>query len=173
MVMHIMNGTKNRAKPSFLNDEGFSLLGALIGMAIFVIGILAVFALQTTALTSTGKSAVRSQGITWLHDTVERLYAMPYDDPNLGPANDPLEPGKLHEETQGPYTIRWAIFTSTHNGQSLNSVLSATEVGKSIFNGVKKTQPFRDIPDNVKLIVVHVDHPREQAQRFVFAKADI
>ena len=170
--MCIMNGTRNKAKQWFLNEEGFSLLGALIGMAIFVIGILAVFAMQTQALTSTGRSAIRSQGATWLHDTVERLNAMPYDDPNLGPANDPLEPGRLHEETQGPYTITWAVFTSAHNGQSLNGVLSAADVSRPLFSGVNKTQLFRGIPDNVKLVVVHVAHPRENGERFVFVKSD-
>lgn len=167
-----MDSIKNTAKPTFLNNEGFSLLGALIGMAIFVIGILAVFALQTQALTGTGRSTIRSQGSTWLHDTVERLNAMPYDDPNLAAADDPLEPGRLRSTTQGPYTITWAVFTSAHNGQSLNGVLPVADVSKPIFNGVIKTQQFRDIPDNVKLVVVHVDHPRVNGESYVFVKSD-
>lgn len=169
--MRIMKWIQD-AKAICRNAEGFSLLGALIGMAIFVIGILAVFALQTQSLTSTGRSTVRSQGISWLHDTVERLSAMPYDDPSLAPANDPLEPGRLHSEIQGPYTITWAIFTDTHNGQTLNSLFSLADVNQPIFNGVKKTQPFRDIPEKVKLVLVHVAHPREHEERFVFVKSD-
>lgn len=166
------------------NDKGFSLLGALIGMAIFVIGILAVIALQTQALLGTGRATIRSEATTWGQDEAERVNALPYDDPKLEPpyasANDPgadpLEPvgsfagGLYHQEIQGPYTVTWVVFTDAQNGNNLNAYPNINNL--PMFTGVTKTQAFQDIPVNSKLIYVHVAHPRENGQRFVFVKSN-
>jgi len=156
--------------------NGFSLLGALIGMVIFVVGILAVFAMQTQSLTSTGKSTIRSAETTWAQDAMEMFTSLPYDDPELNAANDPLEPvnttpAGFHQETRGPYTVTWVVFTSAQNGKTINDFGSIKNL--LMFDGVEKTQQFKDIPSNTKLVVVNVSHPRENNTRFVFVKSDV
>lgn len=172
MVMNFIN-QKNKYN---INDcRGFSLIGALIGMVIFVVGILAVFAMQTQSLTSTGKSTIRSTETTWAQDAMEMFTSLPYDDPELNASNDPLEPvntapAGFHQESRGPYTITWVVFTSVQNGKTINDYAKIKDL--TMFNNVKKTQQFKDIPDNTKLVVVHVAHPRENDTRFVFVKSD-
>jgi len=169
------------------NENGFSLLGALMGMAIFVIGILAVFAMQTTATVSGGSSMKLTEANSWAQDAIEILVSSPYDDPNLEPPYgggdpvDPLEPvdcsdgscpdDVLHQQTEGPYTVKWVVFTSAHNGRSINSFAPISN--DPMFDGVDKMQTFQDIPANAKLVSVHVSHPRGETCQFAFFKANI
>ncbi len=167
-----------RMKEILQSNEGFSLLGALIGMAIFIIGMLGVFAMQTKALTSTGKSVKLSQSISWAQNYAEQLMAVPYDDPDLDASQDPLEPintftgtaDGIHTATEGPYNVSWAVFTSTQNGQSLQALGLNTN---SMFDKVATTQNFTDIPSNSKLVLVHVAHPIGDAARIAFIKPNI
>ncbi|BHH82943.1 type IV pilus modification PilV family protein [Desulforhopalus sp. 52FAK] len=167
------------------NQKGFTLLGALIGMAIFVIGILAIFALQIQAVNSTSSSLRRTEANTWAQDTLESLITSQYDDPALGPACgggddiDPLETvdcggtqggGFIHQMSEGPYTIKWVVFTSDHNGKKINDYAIIKD--DLMFDNVNKTQTLKDIPDNTKLISVNVSHPRGEASQFVLLKSD-
>lgn len=158
-----------------MNNKGFSLLGALMGMVIFVIGILAMIALQTQSLVSTGRATIRSTETTWGQDGLERVNSWLYDDPSLAAAVDPLEPvdsfpAGFHQETQGPYTITWVVFTSAQNGQNLNAYALIRDL--PMFDGVNKTQLFQDLPVNAKLVLMHIAHPRENGESFVFVKSN-
>lgn len=177
---------KGLAASTLDNEKGFTLLGALIGMAIFVIGILAIFAMQIQALGSTGSSLKRTEANAWAQDNLEFLITSLYDDPALGPACgagddiDPLETvdcggtqagGFIHQQAQGPYTIKWVVFTSDHNGQRINDFANIRD--DSMFDNVNKTQQLRDIPNNTKVISVNVSHPTGEASQFVLLKSDI
>lgn len=179
-------GQKGRAASPLDNEKGFSLLGALIGMAIFVIGILAVFAMQIQATGSTGSSLKRTEANAWAQDTLEFLTTSLYDDPSLGPACgagvdiDPLETvdcggtqagGFIHQQTEGPYTIKWVVFTSDHNGTNINGYANIRN--DSMFDSVDKTQNLMNIPANAKVISVNVSHPSGETSQFVLLKSDV
>ncbi len=170
-----------------MGQEGFSLLGALIGIAIFVIGMLAIFAMQSTATMSGGKSMKYTQANSWAQDTLEMLVNSPYDDPTMEPpygAGDQIDPleqvnckdnsrpnGIIHERVEGPYTIKWVVFTSEHNGRRINDYSAIRD--DPMFERVDKTQILRDIPDDAKLVSIHVSHPLGQATQYAYVKANL
>jgi hypothetical protein len=169
------------------NEKGFSLIGSLIGLAIFVIGILAVFSMQSSSMSSTGKSTRYTQANGWAQDAVEGLVANLYDDPALEPPYgpgadiDPLEQvdyedqslggGFLHVATEGPYTIKWVIFTSDHNGMNINNF--ANIKNDEMFERIDKNQNLKDIPDNTKVISLQVSHPNGQKSHLVYIKSNV
>ncbi len=157
------------------NENGFSLLGSMIGMAVFVIGILAILSMQTRASISTGNSLRASQVNSWAQDYLEVLVDAPFDDPELDSAADPLEPVEsaagngIHSAIEGPYQISWVVFTSNQNGKSLSSLGIANE---KMFEGVDVTAHLQDILPNTKLILVHVSHPKGNEAHLLFLKPD-
>lgn len=170
------------------SQEGFSLLGALIGMAIFVIGILAVFTMQTHSMVSAGRSTKLTQSAAWAQDVIETLITSQYDDPAFEPPSysgggtiDPLEQvnckdnsmpnGLIHELQEGPYTLRWVIFTSDNNGQNINNFSDIRD--NEMFDHVDKTQVLQDIPENAKLISIYVSHPSGEYSQYAFVKSNI
>jgi prepilin-type N-terminal cleavage/methylation domain-containing protein len=106
-------------------QNGFTLIETLMAMAIFTIGILGLFGMQTAAIKENLTANAITTGSTWATDRVERLLAMDYADPGLaetvatcsalptsftdpGWSVDPKEPGS----TGGPrYSVYWAVAT--------------------------------------------------------------
>ncbi|MCI5178211.1 MAG: prepilin-type N-terminal cleavage/methylation domain-containing protein [Candidatus Electrothrix sp. AW3_4] len=64
-------------------EDGFTLIETLIAMAIFTIGILGLFVMQTAAIKENLTANAITIGSTWATDRVERLLAMDYSDPSL------------------------------------------------------------------------------------------
>jgi prepilin-type N-terminal cleavage/methylation domain-containing protein len=68
-------------------DAGFTLLEVMAALAIFLLGILAVMALQSSSI----RGNVRARGVTdisvYAADRIEKLMALPFDDPNLVAGN--------------------------------------------------------------------------------------
>lgn len=156
------------------NEAGFSLIGAMMGLAIFLIGVLAVFSLQTTAVGSIGKSQKYTQANSWAQDQMETMLSLPYDDPLLEPIkgdDGSIGGGMIHTDTQGPYSIRWAIFTSDNNGESINNFNTVKD--DQLFDQLDKNQNLQDIPDNLKAISLQVSHPSGQVSHLVFLKANL
>lgn len=156
------------------NEHGFTLVGALIGLAIFVVGILAVFSMQTIALSSTGKSQKYTQANTWAQDTMETLLSLSYDDALLEPVtgdDDDIPQGMLHTQTRDAYTITWVVYTSDHNGDQINQFAAIRD--NALFDELEKNQVLRDIPDNLKVISLKVSHPLGTDSHMVFIKSDV
>ena len=154
-------------------QRGFTLVGALIGLAIFVIGILASFSMQTMALNSTGKSQKYTQGNSWAQDTMETLLGLPYDDALLEPVkgDDGLNVGGLmHTLVRDAYTIKWVVYTSDNNGENINSFVNIRD--DSLFDELEKNQNLVDIPDNLKVVSLQVSHPMGTNNHLVFVKPD-
>mgnify|MGYP001819460327 CR=1 FL=1 len=61
-------------------EDGFTLIETLIAMAIFTIGILGLFVMQTAAIKENLTANAITIGSTWATDRVERLLAMDYSD---------------------------------------------------------------------------------------------
>ncbi|RWX42939.1 prepilin-type N-terminal cleavage/methylation domain-containing protein [Candidatus Electrothrix aarhusensis] len=70
-----MNFTKKR-----LGEAGFTLIEAMIAMAIFAIGILALYAMQLAATKENITANRISTGSTWAVDKIEELLALGYED---------------------------------------------------------------------------------------------
>ena len=65
------------------NQAGFTLIETLMAMAIFTIGILALFGMQSAAITQNVVANKITTGSTWAADQVEQLISLPYNHPFL------------------------------------------------------------------------------------------
>ena len=109
----------------FNSQSGFTLIEALIAIAIFSIGLMAVGALQASSLMRTGDVARRTQAWALLDEQVARLKAMPfYQDAatqTFTPDLDENGGGFAHQEdpTQmsDMYTVHWQVVDDTPIGQ--------------------------------------------------------
>lgn len=105
------------------DDKGFTLIEALIAIAIFSIGFLAVGALQVNALNKTNSSRRVTEALTLAEDQVEWLRAMPfYDDREDLDGDGTVEDWDMRPELAAadaanphvtdlpnPYTVRWTV----------------------------------------------------------------
>ena len=94
--------------------EGFTLIEVLIGISIFAVGLLAVAAMQTSAIQGNFSAAQLTEVNTWGMDKLEELMALPYADPWLEAAgNFPGvdAAGNTHQDppTTAGFTVRWNI----------------------------------------------------------------
>jgi prepilin-type N-terminal cleavage/methylation domain-containing protein len=60
-------------------QAGFTLIETLMAMAIFTIGILALFGMQSAAITQNVVANKITTGSTWATDQVEQLISLPYN----------------------------------------------------------------------------------------------
>ena len=87
--------TKNTKQ---LTNGGFTLVEVMIGMAIFLIGFLAVGSLQTKAINGNSGAREATEAATRATDQLETLIAMPYNSIDDG--------GPV---TNGAYTVSWEV----------------------------------------------------------------
>jgi type IV pilus assembly protein PilV len=113
--------TKQAGIKIIQKDQGFTLIEVLIAVTIFAVGLLAVAAMQTSAITVNSTAGQMTTRMTWAQDKLEELIALPYSDPLLEDLGDPPSgtdsAGNLHQETisEGSvnYTILWTITDDT------------------------------------------------------------
>ena len=85
-----------------MTNEGFTLLEVMIGMAIFLIGFLAIGSLQTRAINDNSTAREATEAATLATDQLETLISLPYDSiVSGGPVTD------------GAYTVSWAVVNDT------------------------------------------------------------
>ena len=81
-----------------MTNEGFTLVEVMIGMAIFLIGFLAVGSMQIAAINGNAGAREATEAATRATDQLETLIALPYDSiVSGGPVTD------------GAYTVSWAV----------------------------------------------------------------
>jgi type IV pilus assembly protein PilV len=82
-----MKEFQNRANFSMLpllgDARGFTLLEAVIAVAILAFGILAVASMQLSSIRGNAFAGDVTEATTWAHDELEKLSALPWDDPQL------------------------------------------------------------------------------------------
>jgi type IV pilus assembly protein PilV len=113
--------TKQTGIKTSQKDQGFTLIEVLIALTIFAVGLLAVAAMQTSAITVNSTAGQITTRMTWAQDKLEELMALPYSDPLLEDLGDPPSgtdsAGNLHQETisEGSvnYTILWTVTDDT------------------------------------------------------------
>ena len=75
----------------------------LIALAIFSIGFLAISSMQIKAINGNASARMQTEATAYAVDRLERLLALPYDDPNLDELNNP------HQVNEESYTIVWSV----------------------------------------------------------------
>jgi len=96
---------KNKNTP-IAEEKGFTLIEALIALAIFSIGILGVAAMQMTAINSNAIAHIQTDATGKAVDWMERLQRLEYTSDNT---NDDLTKGDHGPITDGAYSIRWNV----------------------------------------------------------------
>lgn len=103
------------------NEHGFTLIETLIAMAIFTIGILGLFGMQTAAIKNNLAANRITIGSNWAMDQVEQLLGLDYTDLELqvtGTCSSlsdwsslPVENKVPDPSDSGPpiYTVYWAV----------------------------------------------------------------
>lgn len=118
-------------------NQGYTLIEVLIAMAVFAIGILAIFSLQVTSTSSNALARGLTENYTAAMDKTEELLALPYDDADLDP--DPgVQPhtaatdadgidndgdGDIDEAGEVGYiTLSWRVWENIVHDQNIKSV---------------------------------------------------
>jgi type IV pilus assembly protein PilV len=144
--------TKKTMIEKLQKDQGFTLIEVLIAITIFAIGLLAVAAMQTSAITVNSTAGQITTRMTWAQDKIEELMALPYSDPLLEDLGDPPSgtdsAGNLHQETisEGSvnYTILWTVTDgSTDPGTPIPGTkrITVTVSGKGKTTQVRYLKP--------------------------------
>jgi type IV pilus assembly protein PilV len=86
------------------DEKGFTLIETLMAIAIIAIGLLALAALQTTAISGTGRANKHSMAVLLAEDQIETYKNYPYDSI---PSSPSTESGTTLPQDS------WGIFTRT------------------------------------------------------------
>ena len=122
-------------------EEGFTLLEVLIALTIFAVGLLAVAAMQTSAIKVNSTAGKLTNLSTWGMDKIEELSALPYTDPWLETAGNPPgadSAGNTHQEVSGDYTISWNVIDDNPVTSTKNITVTVTGRGKRAVIGFLK-----------------------------------
>jgi prepilin-type N-terminal cleavage/methylation domain-containing protein len=111
------------------SEKGFSLIEVVIAMAILSVGLLAIASMQISAIKVNSTARDMTERSTVAQDKLEKLVAMPYNDPNLDLASSPFPP----ETTATGYTITWTVTDGPVAGKT--KLINVTVV-----EGSKRTQ---------------------------------
>lgn len=80
------------------NNKGFTIVEVMVGMAIFVIGYLAVASMQMVAIKGDTSARKTTEAATLAADRLETLIVLPYDNIASG--------GPV---TEGAYQVSWQV----------------------------------------------------------------
>jgi type II secretion system protein I len=103
MDSHVICDNAPRRHPA----GGFTLIEVMIAMAIFAIGILAVFSMQITAINQNAAARMQTEATAIAAQQLELLMALPYDNQLLS-ADENLNP---HQRTVGGFSLEWDVTT--------------------------------------------------------------
>ena len=80
-----------------MDNRGFTLVEVVIALAVFAIGILALYTMQVTSIQSNGGARKRTEAVSWATNQMEILRTTPYDSLANG------------QTAQGAYNLSWTI----------------------------------------------------------------
>lgn len=97
------------------DENGFTLIEALVAMCVLTIGILSLYTMHTTAITYNAKASTLSNGTNWAMEKMEELIETDYDDledtDNDGESglDDLTDADGEEESSDGSFTIYWNV----------------------------------------------------------------
>ena len=83
------------------SNSGFTLIEILIAIAIFAIGILAVSAMQISSVKGNAIARGVTEKASLAADRMEKLLALPYDDPLLSAGEHSVDVGSFTQANDG------------------------------------------------------------------------
>lgn len=129
---------KQHNKLHFYNDsQGYSLIEVLIAMAVFSIGILAIFSMQITATNGNALARGMTENYNCAMDKAEELLALPFNNVNLnngvhsvaknvdGIDNDSdglVDGDDADGEATGHIDLQWEVWDTSIHDQIIKSV---------------------------------------------------
>lgn len=93
------------------NNKGFTIVEVMIGMAIFVIGYLAVASMQMVAIKGDTSARKTTEAATLAADRLETLMVLPFEYIGTG--------GPVYD---GPYTITWEVVPLTSVSEFVKTI---------------------------------------------------
>jgi len=106
--------------------DGFTFIEVLIALTIFAVGLLAVAAMQNSAVKMNSTADKLTNLSIRGMDKIEELFALPYADPSLDSAENP------HQEMSGNYTVSWTVIDDNPMTNIKNITVTVAGRGKSI-----------------------------------------
>lgn len=139
------------------DQNGFTLIEVMIAMAVFAIGILAIFSMQVTATNGNALARQKTENYTCATDKAEELLALDYNhadlDPDLNPhtaAKDSdgidndgdglIDADDVDGEDDGYVSLRWEVFENAD--RTLKSIQVTVE---PTFNPDNRTRVNIDV----------------------------
>jgi len=114
-------------------EDGFTLIEVLIALTIFAVGLLAVAAMQNSAILMNSNAGKLTHLSTWGMDKMEELSSLPYFDADLDPDGNPHSSPPVEG-----YSVAWTITESftlidgNLESSSKNITITVAGKGKSI-----------------------------------------
>ena len=107
-------------------QDGFTLIEVLIAVTIFAVGLLAIAAMQTSAIRMNSTGNRLTELSTCGIDKLERLMSLPYTDPQLGAGTqtDPVTPDG--------YTVSWTVVPNIPTTNTSTITLTVAGKGKTL-----------------------------------------
>ncbi|MBF0224261.1 MAG: prepilin-type N-terminal cleavage/methylation domain-containing protein [Desulfobacterales bacterium] len=87
------------------NEKGFTIIEAMVTLAVFSFGILALASMQISFINGSKASILRTDATKWATIYAERFMAAPVDDINLAPGIHPLIP----VEPGSNFSVTWIV----------------------------------------------------------------
>ena len=87
------------------NEDGFTLIEALIALFVLTIGVLGMMTLQTTAIRGNYRASSMTIASSIATDQLERLRTLPFNAANLNSTNSPYT---ITDPVTG-YTVTWTV----------------------------------------------------------------
>ena len=106
-------------------ENGFTLIEVLIALTIFAVGLLAVAALQTSAIKMNSTSNKLTNLSTLAMDQIEKLSALPYADPAFDPAGNP------YQNIMNNYTVSYSVTPNSPVPNIMTIQVTVTGRGKT------------------------------------------
>nr|WP_320114796.1 prepilin-type N-terminal cleavage/methylation domain-containing protein [uncultured Desulfuromonas sp.] len=136
---------------SFKNQDGFSLIEALIALAILTIGLLAIALLQMTAIKGNTNALARTDGVAIAQSTLDTLRCLPLNDNRLTAGAGNLNSGQA----------AWAfnLAAADHTGGELypaDTIIGPSGQSYTIFWNIIDNNLDADVAIETKTIRVFV-----------------
>jgi prepilin-type N-terminal cleavage/methylation domain-containing protein len=129
-------------------QEGFTLIETLMAMAIFTIGILGLFGMQTAVIKQNLAANTITTGATWAADQVERLIGLPYSHPDISPHPDNHPDNLADCQTwDDAATFTFDNFKLLAEGNGYTAISGTIEPIYTIYWNVAQNCTMTDIPD--------------------------